>query len=358
MKGLFIASTGQHVGKTTTSLGIFSGLKKRFPKVGFMKPVGQEQIEVKKGVFVDKDVVLFKDHFKLSSDYSEMSPVLVPPGFTRNFLDGKIDREQLCNQIKSGYSHLSAQNDFTLVEGTGNIGVGSIINLNNAQVASLLGLDVILVAPGGLGSSFDDLALNCALCEKHGVAVKGVILNRVLPDKREMILHYMTKALSRSNIPIFGCIPFDPFLSNPTMKDFEALFEATLLTGEEHHLRHFKHLRLVATSVETYRELIVPNQLIITPANREDIILATLSHNETENLQTGMILTGDLPPRHFIIEELKKAHIPMLFAPVHSYTAMKMIANFTAKIRKEDLEKIHEAIDLVESHVDFNRLLS
>lgn len=38
---IFIAATRQHVGKTTTSLAIMSGLKKKFDKVGFLKPVSQ-----------------------------------------------------------------------------------------------------------------------------------------------------------------------------------------------------------------------------------------------------------------------------------------------------------------------------
>jgi len=34
------------VGKTTTSLALMAGLQKRFPKVGFIKPVGQQHVTV------------------------------------------------------------------------------------------------------------------------------------------------------------------------------------------------------------------------------------------------------------------------------------------------------------------------
>lgn len=43
---IFVAATKQHVGKTTVSLALMSGLKKRFDKVGFIKPVGQQHVEV------------------------------------------------------------------------------------------------------------------------------------------------------------------------------------------------------------------------------------------------------------------------------------------------------------------------
>lgn len=363
--GCFIASTGQHVGKTTTCLGLVSGLRKLSGDVGFMKPIGQEHVELEGGLHVDKDVVLFKEHFSLKDRYEEMSPVLMPSGFTRRYLDGRVDDAQLAGKIEGSFRSISSQNAMTVVEGTGHMGVGSIINLNNAAVSRLLGLPVILVASGGLGSSFDALALNMALCAQHGVRIAGVILNRVLPHKRDMVVSYMEKALKRWNLPILGCIPFDPFLSNPSMKDFEQLFQTTLLTGEEHRLRHFKHTRLVATTVDIYQDLIVPSQLIITPADREDIILATLSRHwemkiaaADQDLEAGLILTGGAPPRQSIVEQLKKANIPMFYAPVSSYAAMKLITSYTAKIRQEDLAKVREAIEIVECHLDFEKLQS
>jgi phosphate acetyltransferase len=358
---VFVASTGQNVGKTTACLGLLSGLMKRVDKVGFIKPVGQEQMETDCGHHVDKDVILFKEHFELAAPYELMSPVLFPPGFTRDFLDGKISPKHLREKIVHSYDTIAQSHDFTLIEGTGHTGVGSIADINNAQVASLLQVPMIIVAPAGLGSAFDEIALNKTLCEKHGAQVVGVILNRVLPDKREMIIQYITKALARWDIPLIGCIPFDPFLSNPTMRDFEHLFKTTLLSGEKHRLRHFKQTRLVATSLENYRELLEKSQLIIIPANREDIILETLTYhwdlklaNPDDDAEAGMILTGDVPPKSSVVEQIKKADIPMLYAPVNSYTAMKMITSFTAKIRREDVAKVKEAIAVAESHIDFD----
>lgn len=51
--------------------------------------------------------------------------------------------------------------------------------MNNADVASLLGLDVLLVANGGLGSTYDVLTLNKTLCSSRGVRVSAILLNKV-----------------------------------------------------------------------------------------------------------------------------------------------------------------------------------
>lgn len=354
---IFIAATGQNVGKTTVCLGLLSGLQKRLPSVGFIKPVGQQHVKVD-GINVDKDVILFKEHFKLSSSYSDMSPVILPNGFTRQYLDGEISEADLLIKIRSSYSRISSKNQFTVVEGTGHVGVGSIIGMNNARIASELGMDMIIIAQGGLGSAFDEIALNVAMCKAYDVNIRGIILNKVLDEKREMIAEYFPKTLKKWDIPLLGCIPYNEFLNTPCMGDFEALFKTSLLSGHKHRYRHFKHTRLIAGSVESYKKDLVLQELIITPASREDIIMATLERQTEKDFKGGMILTSLHPPTPHILKEIQKVDIPILYAPLCSYDAMKMITSFTAKTRTEDVGKIEQAITLVERNINFDRIAS
>mmetsp|Transcript_332 Transcript_332/g.312 ORF Transcript_332/g.312 Transcript_332/m.312 type:complete len:210 (+) Transcript_332:134-763(+) len=187
-RGVMVAATKQHVGKTTSCLAIMSGLRKRMKPIGFLKPVGQTHVTVQGGLRVDKDVKLFKEYFNIDScEYVDMSPVVIPSGYTRDFLDGLITEEQQVESIKSAFANIDRQNEFTVVEGTGHCGVGSIVNLDNARVASLLGLDMVLIVNGGLGSAFDELALNRLMCKQHDVRIRGVIVNKVKPNKLGMV---------------------------------------------------------------------------------------------------------------------------------------------------------------------------
>lgn len=359
---IFIGATGQNVGKTTTCLGLIAGLHKRFSEVGFIKPVGQKHITVENGISIDKDAVLFKQHFGLRSDWNDISPVIIPSGFTRDYLDNKITEEEMLQKIKSSFNKIAKNNTYTIVEGTGHVGVGSIVELNNAKVAAELGLDMVIIAPGGLGSTLDELALNIEMCKKYGVKVRGVILNRVIDSKRDMILEYFPKTLKKWDIPLIGCIPYSDFLNNPTVRDFEALFKTSLLSGEHHHYRHFLTTRLVACSLKAFKEDMTPNELVITPADREDIITALLDrHTESLNIDgkdygSGIILTGRNPPSETILEKIRQEDIPTLYAPMYSYDAMKMITSYTAKIRTKDLPKIEKAITLVEENINFDAL--
>lgn len=354
---IFIAATGQNVGKTTICLGIIAALRKRFSSVGFIKPVGQHHVPVGHQN-VDKDAVLFKEHFALQEEYTVMSPVIIPPGFTRRFLNAEESEISLLNSIRSAFHTVSINNPYTVVEGTGHTGVGSIINLSNARIASELGLEMVIVASAGLGSTFDELALNISLCHQFGVKIRGIILNRVLENKKEMIEEYFPKTLQKWDIPIIGLVPFNSFLSRPTMKDFETLFNTNLLAGNAHHYRSFEHLRLVAGSLEAFDQETNVNELIITPASREDIIFRVLEKNgnRKDNYQGGLILTSSVPPSQKAIDLIKSVDIPVLYSPICSYDAMKMITSFITKIRKEDTPKIEKAIQLIEENVNIDAI--
>ena len=156
---IFVAATRQHVGKTTTSLALMSGLQKRYQKVGFLKPVGQQHVSVKSDnqnqeIRVDKDVCLVREHFHLDHiDYEHMSPVIIPAGYTKRYVDGEISLDQQLNDVVDAMTHISEASDVVLCEGTGHCAVGSIVGVNNAKVASMIGADMVLVANGGLGSA-------------------------------------------------------------------------------------------------------------------------------------------------------------------------------------------------------------
>ena len=351
MPGIFIGATGENVGKTTTSLGIYSLLKNKFSNVGFIKPVGQRTVCID-DIDVDKDIVLFKDYFNIASLPSDMSPVTFTAGISKKVIDQHISTSLLLESIHSAYQKISKQNDFVLVEGTGHIGVGSVASINNAQVASMLGLDIVLIASGGIGSCIDSIILNLSLCREYNVNVKGIIINKVIPEKLEMIKYYITKYLNTYDIPILGFLPYTQDLSLPTMRDFELLFQTKMHSGESKRLSSFKNPLLVSESRSTFLAQISSHQLIITPVCREDIAYAAIefySCNPSSHL--GIILTGDQPISNHLKKALTNVNLPALHAAHSSYEVMSKISNYSVKIRSHDTAKIDTAISLVNKYL-------
>ena len=217
MNNLYVAATRQNDGKTIVSLGLLSAFHKRVKRVGYMKPVGQ-QYRVVDGKKIDKDAVLMKKIFGFKSNLPDMSPIAIPSGFTENYIL-RGSRSTLINKVKRSYGRLAKNRDFILIEGTGHAGVGSVFDMSNSVVASLLGAKVVIVTCGGIGRPIDEVMLNRAKFDAQGVDIIGVIVNKVLKEKYSKINRFIRMGFPRKNIDVLGVIPFEEVLSNPTVSE-------------------------------------------------------------------------------------------------------------------------------------------
>ena len=409
---IYVAATRQHVGKTSTSLALLSGLQKRFENVGFMKPVGQQSLVVMengRSVTVDKDATLVKEHFRLDHlNYSDMSPILIPPGYTRDYLgkkylsyrgsfschsrcrlleltitsfyrcssDEKILLEDQEQKVERAYNNILQTSEVVLCEGTGHCSVGSIVDASNAHVASWLGAKMILVANGGLGNTFDELELNKVLCDREGVDICGVIINKVQPDKLEQTKHYLQKALHRywGDVPLLGCIPDRPFLGCPALSDLEKLFNTKLLTGHQHRLRHYRvqDLNLVATSLSVFLKNLRKDPsrtLYVCHASRNDILLGFLMEQPQHTDKTGkrseaaLVVTGtdEYPLSDQVLGIIEGTNPekapPVILANHPTHRVMEMIHSYTPKLNFEDSHRADTAVAHYEPYIDFDLLL-
>ena len=231
---LFVAATRQNDGKTMVSLGLYNAILKRFKKVAYMKPVGQ-QYRIVNGDKIDKDVVLMVNIYGIEDRMTDMSPIAIPRGFTTDYIENG-NREELVSRVKTGFNNLAAKNDFVLIEGTGHAGVGSVFDMSNADVARMLGTKVIMVSRGGVGKPIDELIMNKALFDKKGVEVMGVIVNKVDANKYERIAETVTKGLARHGLRVFGVIPLIHMLSKPSILELVEDLGGELLASDRRHL--------------------------------------------------------------------------------------------------------------------------
>ena len=154
-KSIYVAATGQHVGKTTSTLGLTAALSSlNLQGVGYCKPVGQE-VKDFENLTVDKDAFLFSRimDFELSQKFH--SPVILGSGATTAYLDDPTKFPYRQNILEAA-EFLHQHNEVVVYEGTGHPGVGSIVNLSNADVAKLLDAKVVMVVEGGIGNTIDN----------------------------------------------------------------------------------------------------------------------------------------------------------------------------------------------------------
>jgi BioD-like phosphotransacetylase family protein len=355
---VFIAATRQNDGKTTTSLGLLAALQNVYPRIGYIKPVGQRFVEIEEQK-IDEDTVLMDRVYQLNCPLVDMSPIAVEPDFTRKYLESS-NYDVLVRRIQTAFDRVAWEKDFVLCEGSGHAGVGSVFDLSNARVARLLGAKVIIVTQGGIGKPIDEVSLNQALFEKEGVEVIGVILNKVLGKKIDYITEFARRGLKRKGLELLGVVPHQPILSQPTMDLIREELNAEPLNETDGFHNPVEEVLIGAMGVQNALHLFNKGVLIITPGDREDIILAvatTLSAGDGGGL-AGIILTRNLKPSAASQKVINKMPFPVLSVASDSYDVASRVHDLTVKTRPDDFQKIALIRDLIARHVDVEKILN
>jgi BioD-like phosphotransacetylase family protein len=363
-KGIFIAATGQNQGKTTTSLAIFRKMLEEYGDLSFMKPVGQRTIELN-GESADEDALLMKEVFQLKSNANVMSPVTVPRGFTKDYLDGKRTNESIKNAILNGWKELVANNKPVIVEGTGHAGVGSVFGMNNAQVAKSLDLPVIMIAGGGIGRPLDEFTLNLSIFQQEGVKVEGVIFNKTDIQKKDQVEKYCSIFLDKLGISCLGVIEYNNILENPSLRRLQLDLNAKILSGEK-NLDVVPLKILAGAGVLDYILNKTFNQtVVVTPASRSDVIIAAahnyslskLGKNKTQSEFIGVILTGDQDPHPDVLVNAQQSDIPILRTKLDTYEAVEFIDNSLGKTLSSDKEKLDIINDIYNKSIKWDQII-
>lgn len=354
---VFIAATRQNDGKTTTSLGLLAALQNRYGRIGYIKPVGQRFVEIEEQK-IDEDTVLMDRVYRLNCPLVDMSPIAVEPDFTRKYLQSS-NNEALVKKIQKAFDRVAWEKDFVLCEGSGHAGVGSVFDLSNAQVAKILKAKVVIVSQGGIGKPIDEVSLNQALFQKEGVEIIGVILNKVLPEKVDYVTEFARRGLKRKGLELLGVVPHRRMLSSPTMDLIREELQAERLnaSGRIHNL--VEDVVVGAMAVHNAMNYFKNGVLLITPGDREDIILAAASASSQEDgpRLAGIVLTGNLRPGQSVLKIIQSVPFPVLLAKDDSYAVASKVHDLIVKTRPDDAEKISLIRDLIGEHVDLNKIL-
>jgi BioD-like phosphotransacetylase family protein len=352
---VFIAATRQNDGKTTNSLGLLAALQNRFGRVGYIKPVGQRFVEIDEEK-IDEDSVLMDRVFRLNCPLVDMSPIAVEPDFTRRYLQS-ANYDTLVKRIHKAFDRVAWEKEFVLCEGTGHAGVGSVFDLSNATVARLLETKVVIVTRGGIGLPIDEVTLNCALFEKEGVEVIGVILNKVLPDKLDYISEFAEKGLRRKGLKLLGVVPHQPILSSPTLDLIREELRAEELNGRKQIHNIVNRVVIGAMSPTHATQFFQPGALLIVPADRDDIIRSAGEYLKGGGQLAGIALSDSIAPSAGVLKLARGLPCAVLLSDLDSYTVASRVHDLIVKIRPDDTEKIRLVQDLIAKHVKLDKIL-
>ena len=355
---IYVAATNQHVGKTTSTLGLTSVLKQDGINVGYCKPVGQRYLDIDH-IRVDKDTLLFADLLGFDIVPAHHSPVILGHGTTTAFLDDpkQFDFEQ---DIQTAYSHLQSLHEIIIFEGTGHPGVGSIVGLSNADVAKMLGSSVIMIVEGGIGSTIDRLNVSVALFREQKVPILGVIVNKVRQDKLDKVSHYVGLKLQQMGLPLLGVLPYDQSLAYPIIGTISQAVNGSVIHNIDQLERQVEDI-MAGSLVDAKRISESKNILMVVGADRVNsalhkVELLSQVNNVDGSPIAGIVATGEGEINEASIDYVIKHKIPLIRTSLDTFGSVIKISRIEVKINRQTPWKIGKAIKLIKENVNLGEV--
>jgi BioD-like phosphotransacetylase family protein len=359
-KSIYVAASGQHVGKTTTTLGLVASFLKKGLNVGYCKPVGQKFLDIEK-LRVDKDTLLFADLINFSMVPEIHSPIILGKGATERIIDEPEVKDQILEDLQEAKEELEDKHELVVYEGTGHPGVGSIGGVSNAKVAKMVDAHVIMVIEGGIGSTIDKLNMCLSLFREEGVPILGVIVNKVLPDKIPKIRHYLGKWFESNELNLLGIIPYDKHLAHPIMKSICIAINGTVMANAENLNNEVEDI--LAGSLIRLEELKESENLLLVVGaenlhNAIDKVKIFMdSTNKPASPLAGIVITGKVEIDIDTFPYISENKIPVVRTLLDTYGSVLKISRMEVKINRNTPWKVRRAIELISENVDLDNLL-
>jgi hypothetical protein len=226
-------------------------------------------------------------------------------------------------------------------------------------VAKTLGCKVIIVTQGGIGKPIDEVCLNQALFGKEGVEIIGVILNKVHEEKIPEITRFVRSGLKRKGLELLGVLPHEQLLAHPTVELIRDELRAELLNRPSSLDMLVEDVVVGAMGARNAMQFFKRGTLLITPGDREDILLAAgaMTAPQGDETMSGIVLTGGLRPGENVIKALQSLPVPVLLVKADSYQVASKVHNLTVKTRPTDARKIALIRDLVARHINVKKIV-
>ena len=364
----FVAPTGFGVGLTSTSLGLIRALERTGLRVRFLKPVAQPH---------PGDEGPERSTELISRTLGLSPPAAMPLAEVEHLLaSGELD--DLMEAMIGLYQEAAQDADVVVVEGMVPTRQSSYTAQINQALAKSLDADVILVTtPDG-----DDMATLADRIEIHAQAfggpshpkVLGVIVNKVhgleqealaeVPDGRELksslknFAQELKAASSRLNTDDFrliGCVPWQDELNAPRTADIATLLKTTIYHPGDMHQRRVMEIALCARTVPNIIDRLKPGTLIVTPGDRDDIIIASSLASLAGTPLAGLLLTGDMAPDPRVVQLCQPAldqGLTILGVSTNSFDTATQLDRMNREIPIDDRDRAERVTNFVASYID------
>ncbi len=358
---LFLAPVGSGCGLTSLSLGLVRALDNHGIRVAFFKPIGQP---------AHRDAGAERStHFIRAT--TALTPVTPLPLEEAERLIGTGHLEELLEWVVRSFHQSAANADVVVVEGLIPHADSSYISELNVHIARTLSAEVLLACSAANSTQAEvEAKIEIAAQQFGGVSKRGVIgclINRIPLSQRSTpteIREEWTRnslLLQPARCRLIGAVPENIELTTCRTVDIcrhlngEIIHEGELLT------RRAKKISLIARTVPNSVHTFAPGAILITPADRSDVILGVAMAALNKIPMAGLLLTGNTALLESIMTLCRPAWetgLPVLRVLSNSWETATNLSHMSTEVPADDIERAQRSMEFIASHIDSDWIIS
>ncbi|WP_312055918.1 phosphate acetyltransferase [Pantoea brenneri] len=360
--------TGTSVGLTSVSLGVIRAMERKGVRLSVFKPIAQPRSG---GDTPDQTTTIIRKNSSI--------PAAEPLQMARvESLLGSNQQDVLMEEIISRYHANTQDAEVVLVEGLVPTRKHQFANALNYEIAKTLNAEIVFVMALG-NDSPAQLKERIELTQssfggQKNKNITGVIINklnapvdeqgRTRPDLSEIfddsskasIANIDPKQLfSDSPLPVLGCVPWSFDLIATRAIDMCRHLNARIINEGEIQTRRVKSVTFCARSIPHMLEHFRPGSLLVTSADRPDVLVAACLA-AMNGIEIGAILlTGNYEIDDRIARLCERAFqtgLPVFMVKTNTWQTSLSLQSFNLEVPADDTQRIEKVQEYVASYIN------
>ncbi|QIZ75855.1 phosphate acetyltransferase [Ferrimonas lipolytica] len=367
-RSIMLIPVGTGVGLTSVSMGMVRALERQGVKVNFFKPIAQQRPG---DLGPERSTTIM-------STFPNINP---PEPMAIEFAEKLVstgDTDSLLEEIVGAAKSVDSDSEVMVVEGLVPTRSHPFANTLNARIAKAMDADIVLVInPGSDSATQVQSRLEVAVDNfggKSNQRILGAVVNKIgapvdergraRPDLSEAFdlegvirgsQAEMFQLSAASPVPILGAIPYNLGLVSPRASDLAKHLGARLLSAGDMHTRRLRRVSFCARSIPNMIGHLQADSLLVTSADRTDIVVSVCLAAMNGMKLGALLLTGGYELDEEVTRLCQQAFdtgLPVMVADTNTWQTALNIQNFNHEVPLDDMERIEEVQNYVASHID------
>ncbi|WJV61273.1 phosphate acetyltransferase [Pectobacteriaceae bacterium CE70] len=365
---IMLIPTGTSVGLTSVSLGVIRSMEQKGVRLSVFKPIAQPRAGDNAP---DQTTAIIR----ATSAINAAEPLQI--SHVESLLSTN-QQDALMEEIIARYHDNTKDAEVVLVEGLVPTRKHQFANALNYEIAKTLNAEIVFVLALGNDSPTQlkeriELARSSFGGSKNK-NITGVIINklnapvdeqgRTRPDLSE-IFDDSTKAsvanidpkllFANSPLPILGCIPWSFDLIATRAIDMAKHLNAKIINEGDIQTRRVKSVTFCARSISHMLEHFRPGSLLVTSADRPDVLVSACLA-AMNGIEIGaLLLTGGYemdPSISKLCERAFQTGLPVFMVNTNTWQTSLSLQSFNLELPIDDHERVEKVQEYVARHID------